>query len=362
MTLGHGRLIGSASLRADYDSNIYVSSSEVDDLIGTATGEVRYVKQPGIVTFEAATGLSAIGFVDNSDQNGVEPFVEAQVGYNPSDKTMARATVSYRRTTMANELVNDRTKSDDFLFDGTVEHLTTEKLGFRLTGNYQYSESLTTGYSDTERGSVGLHGVHVYSPKLKLLGGLTAGTAESGGGSGRRAIDGSDLRYTVGAEGEFAPKVTGQVHVGYAQRDIDGAGDTGTLYLMSRVSWQAAEKTMLSLVGSNDFGVSAADQSVKSTRFAVELTQRFSEKITFDGSIGIDSSRYQGLAPAPGVVGATAVPNRSDDGVVVRGRMIYVLRDDTSFEVSAGYRNNDSSVATATYDRVNLGAAVLFRF
>lgn len=364
VALGHGRLIGSATLRADYDSNIYVSNSEVDDLIGTATGEIRYVKQPGIVTFEAATGLSAIGFVDNSDQNGVEPFVQAEVGYNPSDKTKARGLLSYRRVTMANESVNDRTKSNDFLFDGTVEHLTTEKLGFRFVGNYQHSTSLTTGYSDTERGSIGLHGVHLYSPKLKLLAGVTAGTADSGGESGRRAIDGSDVRYTVGAEGEFAPKVTGEVNVGYAHREIDGVGggSTGTLYLLSRVSWQASEKTTLSLVASSDFGVSAADQSVKTTRFAVELSQRFSEKMIFDGSVGFDSSRYRGLGVAPGVVGVGGIANRDDDGVIARGRVTYLLRDDTSLEVSAGYRDNDSTLATAKYDRVNLGAAVLFRF
>ncbi len=364
VTLGHGRLIGSASLRADYDSNIYVSSSEVDDLIGTATGEMRYVRQAGIVSFEAATGLSAIGFVDNSEQNGVEPFVEARIGYDPSGKTSARAALSYRRVTMANESVNDRTKSNDFLFDGSVEHLTTEKLGFRLTGNYQHSASLTTGYSDTERGSIGAHGVHLYSPKLKLLAGVTAGTAESGGENGRRAIDGSDVRYTVGAEGEFTRKVTGEFHVGYAHRDLDGpgAGDTGMLYLLSRVSWQAAEKTTWSLVAARDFGVSAADQSVKSTRFAIELSQRFSEKMIFDGSFGIDSSRYEGLGVVPAVPGARPIANRDDDGVVVRGRLTYILRDDTSLEVSAGYRDNDSSQAIATYDRFNLGAAVLFRF
>lgn len=351
VALGHGRLVGNVTLRADYDSNIFVSSTEVDDLIGTATGEVRYVRQAGIVTFEAATGLSAIGFVDNSDQNGVEPFVEVRAGYNPSDKTIGRATLSYRRVSMANETVNDRTKSNDFLFDGSIEHLTTEKLGFRFTGNYQHISSLTTGYSDTERGNVGLHAVHLYSPKLKLLGGITAGSAESGGTSGRAQIDGSDVRYSVGAEGEFAPKVTGEVNVGYTHRDLDRLGDTGTLYLMSRVSWQAAEKTLLSLVGSRDFGVSAADQSFISTRFAVELTQRFSEKMIFDGSLGLDSARYTGGAGP-----------RDDDGVVVRGRVTYVLRDDTSLEMSAGYRDNDSTELRANYDRVNVGAAVLFRF
>lgn len=358
VTLGNGRLVGSASFRADYDSNIYASSTQTEDLIGTATGEVRYVRQAGIVTMEAAAGLSAMAFVDHSDENAIDPYAEVRLGYSPSDKTSVRGAASYRRSTMANETVNSRTKSDDYLFDATFEHLTTEKLGFRVTGNYQYSDSLTGGYSDTERGMIGLHGVHVYSPKLKLLAGVTAGTAQSGGSSGRRGIDGSDVRYTVGAEGEFAPKVTGEVNVGYATRDLDGVsgGASGTIYLQSRVSWQAAEKTTLSLVGGSDFGVSAADQSVKSTRFAVELTQRFSEKLVFDGSVGVDSSRYRS------VPGLRVLPDRDDDGIVLRSRVTYALRDDTSLEMSAGYRDNDSNLPFSKYDRVNVGASVLFRF
>lgn len=362
MALGHGRLVGSATLRADYDSNIFVSNTEEEDLIGTATGEVRWIKQAGIVTLEAATGLSAIGFVENSDENGVEPFVEARVGYNPSDKTMARALLSYRRTTMANESVNDRTKSNDFLFDAALDHLTTEKLGFRVTANYQHSTSLTTSYSDTESGSIGLHALHVYSPKLKLLAGVTAGTADSSGESGRYAIDGSDVRYTVGAEGEFAPKVTGEVNVGYAYRDLDGpgGGTTGMMFLMGRVSWQASAKTTLSLVGRSDFDVTTGDQSVKGNGFSAEISQRFSEKVTFDGSIGIDSARYRSVGvSAPG---RSVLPARDDEGVVARGRLTYVLRDDTSLEFSAGYRDNDSNLATSRYDRVNVGGAVFFRF
>lgn len=360
VTLGNGRLVGSASLRADYDSNIYVSSRQVEDLIGTATGEVRWVKQAGIVTMEAATGLSAIGFVKESEQNGVEPFVEAKFGYNPSDKTMARALVSYRRVSMANETVNDRTKSNDFLFDAALDHLTTEKLGFRVTANYQHTTSLTTNYSDTESGEIGLHALHVYSPKLKLLAGVTAGIAESSGEFGRRAVDGSDVRYTVGAEGEFAPKVTGEVNVGYAQRDLDGqsGGASGMMFLMSRVSWQASAKTTLSLVGRSDFDVTTADQSVRSNGFSVEISQRFSEKVTFDGSLGIDSARYRSVGtPTPG-----ALDPRDDEGVVARGRVTYVLRDDTSLEFSAGYRDNDSTQPLSRYDRVNVGAAVFFRF
>src|SRR6185369_8368144 len=136
-------------------------------------------------------------------------------GYQPSDKTNLRGGLSYRRNSIGNATVNDRTKSNDLLLDGRFEHLATEKFGWRLDGVYSNMNYLTTGYSDVESYSVGAHAVHVYSPKLKLLGGITTGEGWTSGVRGRRGVSSQDWRYTVGAEGEFAPKVTGDVSVGW---------------------------------------------------------------------------------------------------------------------------------------------------
>jgi hypothetical protein len=354
-TIGHGRLTGSTTLRADYDSNIFVNSSQVEDFIGMATGELRYSRDASVVTLDLAAGFNALGFADHTDQNGFEPYLNAKWGYQPSGKTDAQASLNFRRSTVANETVNDRTKSNDYSFDGQVQHLTTDKLGFRVTAQFSQSTNLTTGYSDTERGNIGVHGVHVYSPKLKLLAGVTAGLANSTGETGRIKIKGDDIRYTVGAEGDFASKIKGTISAGYVERKFDRAsmGNAGTLYLMNRISWQAAEKTTWSLVMNRDFGVSAGDQSIRSTQFTVELWHQLSEKLTFEGSAGWDQSDYS----APPSTGS-----RKDDGYVARGRLVYTLRENASLEFSAGYRDNDSSLATSTYDRINAGAAFMFRF
>ena len=356
-TIGHGRLVGNASVRADYDSNIFVNSSQVDDYVFTANGAVRYIRDSGMLTMETAAGASALAFLDHSKQNTVDPFVEGKFGYQPSDKTDVRGNLSFHRNSIANEVVNDRTQSNDLMLTGSVEHLPTEKLGFRFLGNYSDSAYQTAGYSDVLSYGLGVHAVHVYSPKLKLLAGVTMlewWTDDRA--PGRRSPSSNDVRYTVGAEGELGAKLTGDASVGWVQRSFDSSGfggDTGTLFLSSRISWAAAEKTVITLVGSQDLSVSAADQSQKALSISLNLTQGISEKLSFEGGVGVDRATFTSF---------NGIGNRKDDGYVLRGRLNYALKDNLEIDVSTGYRNNDSNIAVSNYDRFNFGAGVSLRF
>jgi polysaccharide biosynthesis protein VpsM len=355
-TIGHGRLVGNASVRVDYDSNIFISNTQIDDYVTTFDGAVRYVRDSGILTFEAAIGTSVTAFLDNNDENTIDPFTEARFGYSPSDKTTMRGNVVFKRSSIANEQVNDRTQSNDFLLDGSFEHLTTEKLGLRVLGNYAQSAYHTAGYSDVLSYGLGAHVVHHYSPKLKLLAGVTMlewWTKDRA--PGRRSPSSNDVRYSVGAEGELAPKITGDFNVGFVQREFDstGFGDTSALYLSSRIGWAASEKTTLSLVLSQNLSVSAADQSVKMLSGSVNLRQSFTEKLNFEGSAGVDRATY---------VSFNNIGNRKDDGYVVRGRLNYLFTDSVAVDLSTGYRDNDSNLATSTYDRFNIGAGLSVRF
>lgn len=355
ITLGHGRVIGSAGARVDYDSNIYLNNTDVDDWVGSVNADVRYIRDSGAVTLDAAAGAMGMAFVDHSDQNGVDPFVSGKFGYQPSDKTTAKGGFSYRRNSIGNPTVNDRTKSNDLLVDGLFEHLATEKLGWRAEGTYSNYNYLTSGYSDVDSYSLGVHGVHVYSPKLRLLAGITTIESWSSGVTGRRSTTAQDWRYSVGAEGEFAPKVTGELSAGWVQRNFKKAGfsDEGTLFFSSRVTWAASEKTTVALVGGQNLSVTAADQSAKSLDVAVNLNQSFSEKLTFDGGVGYSRATYTGF------FGAGA---RKDDGYSLRARLNYAILAGTSVNVSTGYRDTDSTLAVSTYDRFTFGAGITVRF
>ncbi len=355
-TIGHGRLLGSAAVRADYDSNIFVSNSEVSDTVGTFSGAVRYVRNASEVSLDTAVSLDAYAFADHNNLNSADPALTAALGYNPSDKTDLRANFDWRRSSMANEAVNDRTESNNFVFSSSAEQLFSEKLGLRANAGYNKNSNLTQGYSDVLNYSLGLDGVYVYSPKLKLLAGFT--TVESwttDRPKGRRSPSNMDQRYTVGAEGELAPKVTGELSVGVVQREFDGAGfnRSNALYLSSRLSWAATEKTTWTLLADQNLSLSAADQSVKAFSASLGVSQALSEKLSVDGSIGFDHSNYSAFG---------GVGNRTDDGYIIRARFNYVIKDNVTVDASAGYRDNRSTLAFSTYDRINFGAGITIKF
>ena len=351
-----GDILGTATLSTGYDSNIFVSNTQVSDTVATLSGRLRYLRDASEVTFETGLGLDAYVFASHSKQNSVDPDFNAKLGYVPSDKTELRTSLDFRRNSLANETVNDRTKSNDLNFDGSAQQLFSEKLGVRGTFSYSRGDYLTAGYSDLRNDSLGLFGVYVYSPKLKLLAGVTALDSWTvRRPAGRRSPSNSDWRYTVGAEGELTGKLSGELSAGLLRRSFDSPGftDTNALYLSSRLTWAAAEKTSWHLQALQNLTLSAADQSLKSTSLTLNVTQILGEKLNLEGSAGIDHSVYSGF----GLVG-----DRTDDGSVYRLRLNYVLRKDLSADLSAGYRNNDSTAANSRYDRVNFGAGVQLRF
>lgn len=355
-TLEHGRLVGSGSARVDYDSNIFVSNSQVSDTIGTADGNVQYVRDAGIITTQATVGMTALAFTRHSDQNTADPYFNSAWGYMPDDKTTVKAALDYRRSTIANEFVNARIRSDDLTLTGSAEYLMSEKLGLRALADYVSSNYLTQGYSDVATYDLGLYGVYVYSPKLKLLAGVTR--LESW--TSHRASTGNDpanhdIRYAFGAEGEIAPKVTGNVNVGITRRSFKSSGFNGStdLYLSSQLSWAAAEKTTWSLLVGRSLSLTAADQSVRSTNVSVQLTQRLSQKLTFQGSVGWTDSRFQSYR---------GLLDRNDHGYSLRGQLAYAVKENISCDLSVGYRDNSSNFLVSTYDRVNVGAGVTVRF
>jgi hypothetical protein len=355
-TLEHGRLVGSGSARIDYDSNIFLSHSQISDTVGTANGGVEYVRDSGIVTANAAVGVTALVFAQHSDQNTADSYFNGKLGYAPDDKSTLHAGADYRRSSIANEFVNARTQSNDLTLDGAFDYLATEKLGLRALADYASSDYITAGYSDTAMYDVGLYVLHIYSPKLKLL----AGATHLESWTAHRATTGSspatsDWRYAVGAEGEVAPKITGNVNLGVTRHTFKHTGfnDSTDFYLSTQLSWAAAEKTTWNLLASRSLGVTAADQSVKAFDASLQIVQGLSEKMSVEASVGWEESSFQGYLGRG---------NRNDHGYTLRGRINYVIVENVSCDLSAGYRDNSSNLLVSTYDRFNIGAGISVRF
>lgn len=356
VTLGRGKLTGTATARVDYDSNLFLNNRNAADWAASLRAEGQYLRDAGLLTLESTAGFLALRFRDYQEQNAFDPYVEANSTYRPSDKTDARAALAFRRQSVANDAVNDRTRADDFSAEGAFEHLVTEKLGWRAAGEYLFSNYLTPGYSDVGRARAGLHGVHQYSPKLKLLAGLTAAANWTRTpGNGRTAADARDWRFTVGAEGEFSPKITGDLSVGVVRRELTRAGiaDDTALYLASRVAWAATEKTIWTLRAAQDLGMSAVDQSMQTLEVSLHLSRTFTSRLVAEGVVGFARAEYRGFA---------GLGDRDDHGGTIRGVLRYTLGRRATLDAAAGWRENRSTESLAVYRRVNTSLGVTMRF
>lgn len=70
-----------------------------------------------------------------------------------------------------------------------------------------------------------------------------------------------DMFYSVGARGEFTPKLSGSLRLGVTDRDIQVGKDKTTFGLSSNFTYLYSEKTQLNFGASNDFGTSGAGES-----------------------------------------------------------------------------------------------------
>jgi len=354
--IGRSRVVSTVGARLDYDSNIFVNNSEVHDWIYSMNGGVRVIHDVSELTSDVGVWANGQIFTDHSDQNSFDPGIDARLAYVPSDKTNMKIGASWRRSSMANEALNTRSKSADFALNAQWEHLATEKFGARFTGDYWKSDYRTAGYSDLANYTVGVDAIYVYSPKLKALAGVAWGESwTTHRAFNRRNPGGDDTRYTLGFEGELAPKVTGEIRVGVQDRSFAtaGFGDESALFLSSRLTWAAAQKTVWNLRANQGLNVTAADQSSKNFDASLSLTQELAERVSLEGSVGYTRANYSAFG------GAGA---RRDHGANARLRVNYALNENASFDASAGIRDNSSSLATSDYQQFNFGAGFTYRF
>jgi hypothetical protein len=356
LEVGRSRVLSEAGVRLDYDSNIYANQSEVDDMILGVNAGTRIVRDASVLTTEL--GVSALGliFADHSEENTFDPGLDLRLGYAPSEKTELKAFAEYRRVTMANDALSDRTQSNDLTLSASWQHLTTEKLGVRLSGDYRAADYRTPGYSDPSHYRAGIDGIYLYSPKLRLLAGASYGEAWTDNRvAGRRNPGGRDARFSAGFEGELASKITGNFLVGVTRREFAVAafGTDTALFLQARLAWAAAEKTVWTLQLNQGLNVSAADQSVENFDASVIVTHGLSERVAVEASAGVTRAHYSAFG------GAGA---RRDRGVSARARLNYTLTEALVADASVGYRDNHSSLALSDYDQLNLGAGISYRF
>ncbi len=349
-----GELFASGAVRAEYDSNIYANSTEIDDVLFRLTPGVAWVRDAGLIRAEATGGVEFQQFCDNNEENSDNPFGTLDLTWaREGGKSDGRFSAALRRLSYANAFVNERTRVDNLSVGGAVGHFVTEKLGYRVKADYLDQDYLTSGYSAVRKVSAGAEGRYQYSPKLEALVGYTFRDSTTRHRSGRASINSTDHRFLAGFDGELLPKVTGRLAAGVVTRNFSAsnlASETGLL-LETGLDWAPDDDTTVAFFARRDFDTSPVDQTVRSLELGFDVARKLSEKLTLSAGLSYEHGAYVG-----GAMG------RTDDVFAMRARADYRITELIGAALDVSYRDTDSTMAISDCAKTVVGASIAARF
>ncbi|MBI2813171.1 MAG: outer membrane beta-barrel protein [Opitutae bacterium] len=343
----NAELFVTAAVALRSDDNIYLDpTAEVSDTIYSFTPGLDLVFGKGSITKgnlyyreeirrysnndNQDTELSNVGFRSDYD-NGV-----TKADFNASYAQVAQNDNNVRATgvIVQRQLTNLGAKGEF-----TISEKTSLAVGIMLS-NTNYNP---VAYTDSSIVSLPIDVYYRTDPKLSWSLGYAYRSTNLGGGGN----DSNDNFLNIGARGEFTPKLTGQIRLGYTQRSFDVGGDQSLFGFNGSLAYQLSDKTSYQVNGSNDFGSSGYGDSTKNFSLGFSANSKISEQWAFNGGLSYRRSQYA---------------RRTDDFVEGLLAVTYALNNTVNFGASYTYRNNSSSAAGLDFTNsvFSLGANVRY--
>jgi hypothetical protein len=328
-------LFVTAGLSVAIDDNIYLdTTNENDDTVISFTPGVDLVFGKGSATTgnvyyreeirrysdndNQDSEFSNVGFQSSTNTGGSKFDLNAsyvQMAQNDND-IRAAGTLVHR------EIVN---------LGASAEFNVTAKTTLGLGTTFLSTDYELANYTDSDVWNLPVDVYYQASEKLDWsLGYRYRSTNQEG-----VAADFTDHFLNLGARGEFSPKLSGQVRVGYSTRKVNGGGDDSDLGLDSSFSFAATEKTSLRVFLSNDFGNSGQGESTTTLRWGGSITSNLTEQWLASASVSVSSAEY---------------PTREDDFLDSSLSLGYKYNQYVNFSASVAFRENSSTSAAAEFD------------
>lgn len=319
-------LTGSLALR--FDDNIYLDSrNEQDDTILSFTPGAEVAFGQGSATKgKIFAQVELRKYSDNSNQDD-ELFSTGFNSLYDGGKSKFDLAASFAEVAQND---NDR-RASGAIVRRDVTHLHalpefgfSEKFSLGVGARYDRTAYDTTGYVDQSVWELPIDVYYQASEKLAWSFGYRYRSTDLGGG----AVDSDDSFISVGARGEFTPKLSGQVRVGYNQRDLDNGRDSDDIGLDARVTFAASEKSSYTFTVGNDFGASGTGESTERFTLGLLASNKLDEQWALNTNLSYNATDY---------------PTRSEDYFDGSFAVIYTYNQNVNFNASLTYRDNSSS-------------------
>jgi len=342
-------LTGTAGVRSD--DNVLLSANSKSDTIyqfapgldlvfgnnSLTKGHVFYKETSDRYTNHSTlnTNLSSFGLASAYDDQ------KLKMNLDSSFDQLAQNTVD---TQAANP--DSLSRRDIFKINGGSEIGMTDKSSIGASVSYEDTDYIKRIFDDSKITTVPVNYYYEVSPKVDMSFGYRYRNTKLHSG-----FNSNDSFYSVGARGEFTPKLSGSVAIGYSQRTFSkGIKSEKTPGIDSSLTYAASEKTTVRFGVSNDFGVSGVGAAQRNLSYNFGVQSKMSEEWSAGVNLSYRAIRYLGAG------------SRTDDYFEGGLNATYVINQVVNIVGGVTYRKNDSDLTGSNFDNTVYSLAANFRY
>jgi hypothetical protein len=160
------------------------------------------------------------------------------------------------------------TRSDVLNIHTSAETPLTAKTSFSVGANVSRTEYKTPGLIGSQDFTLPINMYFDVTPKVSLSTGFVYGKVKpQGGGKNAR-----DWDYNIGARGNFTPKLSGHLSVGYSSRQVGDNPTENMLGFNGSFDYEMTPQINSTLVFSRDFGTGAEGSSLQTSSYSFQLS------------------------------------------------------------------------------------------
>ncbi len=317
------------TLGSKYDDNLYLTKNNTkssfifDEIPGVELDFGHNSLYKGVFSFKE----DLIQYASASKQNTGLANAQFSSAYN-DEKLIFKLAGGFQQiaqnsrdaVNVAGVIVRHDSASAGTSGEVVISQKTTVKLGF----DYDKSKYKTPGYIDQANYNFPVSAYYEVAPKLAAALGYRFRDTEIKGANSK------EHNFSIGARGDFTPKLQGSFNVGYTERKPNSGSSSSLVGLDANLTYLFSPKTTFRLTGTNDFANAATGDAQKVFGVIGGVTSVLNEEFTADASVGYHSYDYIGSG-------------RKDDYYEGQVGLTYKYNTYLNFTGAYSYRNNSST-------------------
>jgi len=343
MAIGDGAelfLTGTLGVRSD--DNVYLAKKAESDLIfeivpGVGVNFGKNAQLKG--NLNLAESFS--NYTDNSKLNTQLFSGSFNSGYDDG-KLKLDFNIGYSELNQNNADFRDLTRRDLFDVGGKTEVEISQLSKVAAGIAFNHTNYRRPGYADVDSLEVPLNYYYRWTEKTDISVGYRYRDYKVDIGS-----DSTDHFFSIGARGEFSPKLTGRFAVGLNSRKLDRGGDETLLGVESSFAYEISPKSRFNFNVTNDFGTSPQGQQQKNFTLGGTLSTDLSQEWTVSGGMNYRAIDYG---------------KRTDDYFELNLGAVYIISANVRIQGGYAYRSYSSDISSIEFKNNVFSVAANFSY